>query len=181
MAIHRNFIVNIAAGLPYIIVTHSTNSITALYNTSMTRAYLGFLYLAMVLVTLFAIGTLIFVSIQKANALNAIKDPTLQFNLVSGSDVERECRRCIAGPPGPPGTSLPWVYLTFDSCTGTNGNLQVTCNVHDETGIKQINCSVADPAISGGVNVGDCSANTGWHLKCTIPPTPGVFGCTKLN
>jgi hypothetical protein len=89
--------------------------------------------------------------------------------------------RGAKGDQGPPGTSLPFVYLTFVSCTGTNGNHQVTCNVHDETGITQISCSVADPAISGGVNVGDCTANTGWHLQCTIPPQPGVFGCTKLN
>lgn len=80
----------------------------------------------------------------------------------------------------PPGTSQPFVYLTFDSCSATNGSHKVTCNVHDETGIKQINCNVADPEISRGVNVGDCVANTGWHLQCTIPPQPGVFGCTKL-
>jgi hypothetical protein len=48
-------------------------------------------------------------------------------------------------------------------------------------GITKISYSVADPAISGGVDVGDYTTNTGWHLQCTIPPQPGVFGCTKLN
>lgn len=31
--------------------------------------------------------------------------------------------------------------------------------------------------ISGGDDVGECTANTGKHLECTIPPQPGVFGC----
>ncbi len=53
----------------------------------------------------------------------------------------------------------------------------VTCNVHDETGITHLTCTVADPAISGGVNVGNCITNNNKHLQCTIPPTPGVFGC----
>ncbi len=82
------------------------------------------------------------------------------------------------GPQGPPGaTPGPWIYLTFDSCGGTNGNHDVTCNVHDETGITHLTCTVADPAISGGVNVGNCITNNNKHLQCTIPPTPGVFGC----
>ena len=63
------------------------------------------------------------------------------------------------------------------SCGGTNGNHDVTCNVHDETGITHLTCTVADPAISGGVNVGSCITNNNKHLQCTIPPTPGVFGC----
>jgi tripartite motif-containing protein 71 len=49
--------------------------------------------------------------------------------------------------------------------------------VHDETGITQITCTVEHPAILGGPNVGECIANTGWELRCTIPPIPGVFGC----
>ena len=82
------------------------------------------------------------------------------------------------GPQGPPGAMLgPWIYLTFDSCGGTNGNHDVTCNVYDETGITHLTCTVADPAISGGVNVGNCVTNNNKHLQCTIPPTPGVFGC----
>ena len=82
------------------------------------------------------------------------------------------------GPQGTPGATLgPWIYLTFDSCGGTNGNHDVTCNVHDETGITHLTCTVADPAISGGVNVGNCITNNNKHLQCTIPPTPGVFGC----
>ena len=36
----------------------------------------------------------------------------------------------------------PWIYLTFDSCGGTNGNHDVTCNINDETGITHL----ADPA-----------------------------------
>jgi hypothetical protein len=92
----------------------------------------------------------------------------------------------IQGPPGPvgpkgdqgpPGPTLPFVYLTFDSCTATDTNHKVTCAVHDETGITEIQCDVANPAISGGDNVGECTANTGKHLQCTIPPQPGVFGC----
>jgi hypothetical protein len=82
------------------------------------------------------------------------------------------------GQQGPPGvTPGPWIYLTFDSCSGTNGNHDVTCNVHDETGITQLTCTVANPAISGGDNVGDCTTNNSKHLQCTIPPQPGVFGC----
>jgi hypothetical protein len=81
------------------------------------------------------------------------------------------------GDQGPPGTTLPFVYLTFDSCSGADTNHKVTCTVHDETGITEIQCDVANPAISGGDNVGECTANTGKHLQCTIPPQPGVFGC----
>ena len=67
--------------------------------------------------------------------------------------------------------------VILDSCGGTNGNHDVTCNVHDETGITHLTCTVADPAISGGVNVGNCITNNNKHLQCTIPPTPSVFGC----
>ena len=77
------------------------------------------------------------------------------------------------GPPGPqgePGSLPPWIYLTFDSCIGTNQNHDVTCNVHDETGITQITCTVEYPAILVGPNVGECTTNTGWELRCTIPP-----------
>ncbi|MGB8085533.1 MAG: 6-bladed beta-propeller [Nitrososphaeraceae archaeon] len=84
------------------------------------------------------------------------------------------------GPQGPPGESdqlPPWIYLTFDSCSGSNQNHDVTCNVHDETGITQITCTVEHPAILGGPNVGECISNTSWELRCTIPPQPGVFGC----
>ena len=83
-----------------------------------------------------------------------------------------------AGPQGPAGPIPgPWIYLTFDSCSGTNGNHDVTCNVDYETGITQLTCTVADPAISGGVNAGNCITNNNKHLQCTIPPQPGVFGC----
>jgi Collagen triple helix repeat (20 copies) len=82
------------------------------------------------------------------------------------------------GPQGPPGlTPGPWIYLTFDSCSGTNGNHDVTCNVHDETGITHLTCTVTNPAISGGDNVGNCTTNNNKHLLCTIAPQPGVFGC----
>lgn len=53
-----------------------------------------------------------------------------------------------------------------------------TCTVHD-SGITDINCNVANPAISGGDNVGDCLTNNGVHLTCVIPPQPGVFPCTR--
>lgn len=65
-------------------------------------------------------------------------------------------------------------FLTFVECSGTNGN----CTVHD-SGITDINCNVANPAISGGDNVGDCLTNNGVHLTCVIPPQPGVFPCTR--
>ena len=81
------------------------------------------------------------------------------------------------GPPGDPGEFPPWIYLTFDSCTATNQNHDVTCIVHDETGITQIICTVEHPAILGGPNVGECTTNTGWEIRCTIPPQPGLFGC----
>ena len=83
------------------------------------------------------------------------------------------------GPQGPPGATLgPWIYLTFDSCSGTNGNHDVTCNAHDETNsITQLTCTIANPAISGGDNVGNCTTNNSKHLLCTIAPQPGVFGC----
>lgn len=80
--------------------------------------------------------------------------------------------------------SPPWVYLTFEDCQGTNQNHDVICQVHDETGITEIDCNIANPAILDGDNVGDSIANTGWHLRCTIPPlqgAPGIFGCDLLS
>jgi hypothetical protein len=69
------------------------------------------------------------------------------------------------GPQGEPGQLPPWIYLTFDSCTGSNQNHDVTCNVHDGTGITQITCAVEHPAVLGGPNVGECTTNTGWDLR----------------
>ena len=69
-------------------------------------------------------------------------------------------------------------FLTFVECSGTNGNHNVHCTVHD-FGITDINCIVANPAISGGNNVGDCQTNNGVHLTCVIPPQPGVFPCSR--
>jgi hypothetical protein len=69
-------------------------------------------------------------------------------------------------------------FLTFVECSGTNGNHNVHCTVHD-SGITDINCNVANPAISGGNNVGDCLTNNGVHLTCVIPPQPGLFPCTR--
>ena len=72
------------------------------------------------------------------------------------------------GPQGPPGESgqlPPWIYLTFDSCSGSSQNHDVTCNVHDETGITQITCTVEHPAVLGGPNVGECISNTGWGAQ----------------
>ena len=94
----------------------------------------------------------------------------------SGNCESGACHIGPAEPQGPAGpTPGPWIYLTFDSCTGTNGNHDVTCNVHDETGITHLTCTEA--AISGGVNVGNCITNNNKHLQCTIPPQPCVFGC----
>jgi hypothetical protein len=69
-------------------------------------------------------------------------------------------------------------FLTFVECSGTNGNHNVHCTVHD-SGITDINCNVANPAISGGNNVGECITNNGVHLTCVIPPQPGLFPCTR--
>jgi hypothetical protein len=69
-------------------------------------------------------------------------------------------------------------FLTFVECSGTNGNHNVHCTVHD-SGITDINCLVANPAISGGNNVGNCLTNNGVHLTCVIPPQPGLFPCTR--
>jgi hypothetical protein len=69
-------------------------------------------------------------------------------------------------------------FLTFVECSGTNGNHNVHCTVHD-SGITDINCNVANPAISGGNNVGDRLTNNGIHLTCVIPPQPGLFPCTR--
>src|ERR671910_2669481 len=44
-------------------------------------------------------------------------------------------------------------------------NYDVTCNVHDGTGITQITCTVEHPAVLGGPNVGECTTNTGWELS----------------
>ena len=68
------------------------------------------------------------------------------------------------------------VLLTGIECSGTNGNHIVHCTVHD-SGITDINCNVANPAISGGNNVGDCITNNGIHLTCVIQP--GVIPCTR--
>jgi hypothetical protein len=68
--------------------------------------------------------------------------------------------------------------LTFVECSGTNGNHNVHCTVHD-SGITDISCNVANPAISGGNYVGDCLTNNGIHLTCVIPPQPGLFPCTR--
>ncbi len=107
----------------------------------------------------------------------ANNDPIKGMTITAGS-FNQPGQHDKQGPQGPPGpTPGPWIYLTFDSCSGTNGNHDVTCNVHDETDITQLTCTVADPAISGGVNVGMCTTNNGKHLQCTIPPQPGVFGC----
>jgi hypothetical protein len=96
------------------------------------------------------------------------------MRITAGSSLSQPGQHDKQGPPRPQG---PWIYLTSDSCSGTNGNHDVTCNVHDETGITQLTCAVANPAISGGDNVGNCTTNNSKRLQCTIPPTPGVFGC----
>jgi hypothetical protein len=98
-------------------------------------------------------------------------DPTEEMRIAAALS------RGPSGPQGPPWIPGPWIYLTFESCSGTNGNHDVTCNVHDETGITHLTCTVANPAISGGDNVGNCITNNSKHLLCTIPPQPGVFGC----
>ena len=95
-----------------------------------------------------------------------------------GEKLDLKARKAILVHKGLLGlTPGPWIYLTFDSCSGTNGNHDVTCNVHDETGITHLTCTVANPAISGGDNVGNCTTNNNKHLLCTIAPQPGVFGC----
>jgi hypothetical protein len=68
------------------------------------------------------------------------------------------------------------ITLTFQECSGTNGNHEVHCSVTD-TGITDINCIVPNPEISGGDNLGYCNANNGQKLLCTIPPHPGDFQC----
>ena len=40
---------------------------------------------------------------------------------------------------------------------------------------------VANPAISGGDNTGDCQTDTSLHLSCVIPPQPGPFLCLRLS
>src|SRR6478672_12724384 len=109
---------------------------------------------------------------------NIMSTSAAQDDRSNGNCVLGACHIGPPGPQGPPGATLgPWIYLTFESCGGTNGNHDVTCNVHDEIGITHLMCTVADPAISGGVNVGNCITNNNKHLQCTIAPTPGVFGC----
>ena len=79
----------------------------------------------------------------------------------------------------PNSSTTTTVTLTFTECSGTNGNHDVHCSVHD-TDITDINCKVANPGISGGDNIGDCTTNTGQHLQCFIPPVPQVSTCTKI-
>jgi hypothetical protein len=81
-------------------------------------------------------------------------------------------------------TQLAFVqeYVTFNSCGGTNGNHNVQCSIHIEgTSASSLTCTVANPAISGGDNTGDCQTDTGLHLSCVIPPTPGPFLCLRLS
>ncbi len=110
------------------------------------------------------------------NVWAANNDPAQGMRIATGAPTTYISRCTIVGPPG--ATLGPWIYLTFDSRGGTNGNHDVTCSVHDEADITQLTCTVADPAISGGVNVGICTTNNNnKHLQCTIPPQPDVFGC----
>ena len=86
------------------------------------------------------------------------------------------------GPAGPAGTLPVQEYVTFNSCGGTNGNHNVQCSIHIEgTSASSLTCTVANPAISGGDNTGDCQTDTGLHLSCVIPPTPGPFLCSRLS
>jgi hypothetical protein len=81
-------------------------------------------------------------------------------------------------------TQLAFVqeYVTFNSCGGTNGNHNVQCSIHIEgTSASSLTCTVANLAISGGDNTGDCQTDTGLHLSCVIPPTPGAFLCSRLS
>ncbi len=41
--------------------------------------------------------------------------------------------------------------------------------------------TVANPAISGGDNTGDCQTDTSLHLSCVIPPATGPFLCSRLS
>jgi hypothetical protein len=87
-----------------------------------------------------------------------------------------------AGPAGPAGTLPVQEYVTFNSCSGTNGNHNVQCSIHIEgTSASTLTCTVANPAISGGDNTGNCQTDTGLHLSCVIPPTPGPFLCSRLS
>jgi hypothetical protein len=71
-------------------------------------------------------------------------------------------------------------------CSSTNGNHNVHCTVHT-LDITDINCFVANPAISGGNNVGDCITNNGIHLRCVIQESEltctgtGVIGEAEEN
>jgi hypothetical protein len=81
-------------------------------------------------------------------------------------------------------TQLAYVqeYVTFNSCGGTNGNHNVQCSIHIEgTSASSLTCTVANPAISGGDNTGNCQTDTGLHLSCVIPPTTGPFLCLRLS
>jgi hypothetical protein len=80
-----------------------------------------------------------------------------------------------------PTPSPETISLNFIECSGNFPlNTIVHCTVED-TGITDLDCFVADPEISGGDNVGDCTTNTGLHLECVIPPQPGVFQCNVLE
>ena len=71
--------------------------------------------------------------------------------------------------PNPPPSALAFVqeYVTFNSCGGTNGNHNVQCSIHIEgTSASSLTCTVANPAISGGDNTGNCQTDTGLHLSC---------------
>ena len=86
------------------------------------------------------------------------------------------------GPQGPPGTLPVQEYVTFNSCGGTNGNHNVQCSIHIEgTSATTLTCTVANPAISGGDNTGDCQTDTSLHLSCVIPPATGPFLCSRLS
>jgi hypothetical protein len=54
----------------------------------------------------------------------------------------------------------------------------VHCTVHD-SGITDINCNVANPAISGGNNVDDGITDIGVLLACVIPQQSGLFPRTR--
>ena len=123
------------------------------------------------LIMMAVLAASVYLSYTNAWAAVDDDDPTEEMRIAAASS------HGTPGSQGPPWLPGPWIYLTFDSCGGTNGNHDVTCNVHDETGITHLTCTVANPAVSGGDNVGDCTTNNSKHQLCTIPPQPGVFGC----
>jgi hypothetical protein len=95
----------------------------------------------------------------------------------SGGDAtpSTEAAATKTTPPSP-----TTVFLTFVECSGTNGNHNVHCTVHD-SGITDINCFVANPRPQNpnGDNIGNCQTNNGIQLTCVIPPQPGLFPCTR--